>query len=218
MTALARQPAPREDSARLCIQRHAVRRVLLVLQSVAVGGMETHSVDLGGEFVRRGIEVTVVLPEHRVFDALADRFHAGGATVVRLDTDARRGRIAQAWACLQLALLCRSWRPDVVHLHTGGATGGLAVLAAARSVRHTTVVLTEHDVPDPRPGLHQRLARRAIDRLGHAVIAVSRRNAALRSQRLGARGSKFAAVLNGVPIRKIPECARVSYRRRHRFT
>lgn len=180
-----------------------VQRVLLVLQSTAIGGMETHAVDLAAEYTRRGLVVAAIVPEHTNFDPLAERFRLAGARTTRLDTDARAGRTAQFARLRLLVRECRGWRPDVVHLHTGGATGGFAVIALARLVSAAIVLSTEHDVPAPGPGSRRRVERYVMDRLSHALVAVSRRNASLRMQRLGARHRSFAVVLNGVPV---PSC------------
>jgi glycosyltransferase involved in cell wall biosynthesis len=172
---------------------------MLVLQTVKVGGMETHCLDLAAEYTRRDIAVLVVLPRGRELDELANNFRVRGARVARLATDARDGRAGQIAGLARLARLMRAWRFDAVHLHTGGATGGAAVVALARAAG-ATVVITEHDVPRPDAGRKDRLARRAIDRLAHSVVAVSHRNADVRRVRLGRAAPHSAVVLNGVPL------------------
>lgn len=171
-------------------------RVLLVVQSMVAGGMEAHAVDLAAEFVRRGFAVAAVVPT----DALARRFAAGGATAAVITTDARRGRLAQLRGGWRLLRMLRAWRPDVVHLHTGGTTGGLMVVALARLATRATVVHTEHDVPRARPSFREGRVWKALsDRACHALVAVSRRNAGIRQARLPAPPHKVAVVLNGVP-------------------
>jgi len=181
-----------------------IARVLLILQSAAVGGMETHAIDLAAEYSRRGIRVSVVVPESPLFDGVADRFRSGGARVERLDTDARRGRAAQLQRWLRLMRVSRDVHPDVVHLHTPGATGGLAVLIMARLVARATLIVTEHDLPNNRWGRWDLVNRLLMDRLSDSLIAVSRRNARLRVRRLRSAPHQFAAVLNGVPVRDVP--------------
>jgi len=173
---------------------------MLVLQSAAVGGMETHCIDLAAEYTRRGIAVKAIIPEGSKFDELEYRFHQAGALVERLDTDAREGRSVQVRNWLRLLRINRDFAPDVVHLHTPGATGGLAAVVTARLYSRATVVVTEHDVPVGRPARWNLLARLCMDRLGHGLVAVSRRNGAIRSERLGSAPRHFAAVLNGVPL------------------
>jgi len=181
-------------------QMAAVRSVVLVLQSVAVGGMEAHVRYLARELRRRYIAVAVVVPESSEFDELAGFVRSEGSEVLRLDTDARQGRGRQVRAAVRLVRILRRRRADALHLHTGGATGGLFVAAAARLASRATVVVTEHDVPGERPAAWDRAARTAMDRFLHCLVAVSRRNASLRRERQGVRCRHFAAILNGVPI------------------
>src|SRR5260370_32323314 len=106
----------------------SISRVALVLQSTSRGGMETHCADLAAEFGRQGLEVIVVMPPASLYDDLAARVNRAGARVHRLTTDARAGRASQVRSLLQLTRILRAWRPDVVHLHTGGGTGGVAMV------------------------------------------------------------------------------------------
>jgi glycosyltransferase involved in cell wall biosynthesis len=197
--------AGRRPEARPTPNASIPKRVMLILQSTSVGGMETQSVDVAAELVRRGIAVRAVVPEPDVFDPLAARFLRAGAFVQRLDTDGLRGRSRQALRLMSFIAICVRWRPDVIHEHTGGATGGLAVILAARHVVGAVTVITEHDVPSELPSRHQRVARRAVDRQAHAIIAVSRRNAKLRADRLATPAHKLVSILNGVPITEVSE-------------
>jgi glycosyltransferase involved in cell wall biosynthesis len=176
------------------------QRVLLVLQSVTVGGMETQCVALATEFLTRGVDVAVVVPESPIFHDLAAAFLAAGTKVERLDTDARGGRASEAARILRLIRFARIWQPDVVHVHTGGPTGGVAIVAAARLLTRATVVLTEHNVPFADPGTRLRLATFLKDRLVHGLIALSARNAAQRRRWLGAPARKFAGSRPGVRV------------------
>ncbi|MGE3910541.1 MAG: glycosyltransferase family 4 protein [Chloroflexota bacterium] len=185
------------------------------MQSTQNGGMESLCVDLGAELARRGLVVGVIIPEATAFDALADRFLAAKTQVFRLDTDGRAGRIAQLGRWVRLLHLYRTWRPDVIHLNTGGATGGLGVIAAARAATSATVVITEHDVPTAHPTRHQRLARQVLDHLSHAIVTISRKTAAARQERLptAASASKFGAIPIGIPIRDVSAARRAENRR-----
>ncbi|HVC76699.1 MAG TPA: glycosyltransferase [Candidatus Micrarchaeaceae archaeon] len=189
------------------------RRVMLVLQSTSVGGMETHCVDIAAELVHRGVGVIAIVPESDRFADLSARFLRAGAHVQRLDTDGRRGRAKQARRLLGFGQICMRWRPDVVHVHTGGATGGLAVVLSARYAAGAMAVITEHDVPVESPSRHQRLARWTMDRQAHAIIAVSKRNARLRADRLATPPHKLVSILNGVPVEKVSQDTRTRNRR-----
>jgi len=198
--------------------RPAIARVTLVLQSVASGGMEAHCLSLAREFAARVIAVQVILPAAGDFDALSGAFASAGAAVVRLDTDRRSGTAAQIVALARLAtVLCR-FRPDAIHLHTGGATGGLAVLAIGRVLTSAGIVHTEHDVPAVRSSRRAYRTRRLADRFLHALVAVSRRNAGLRRERIGVFAPQFATVLNGVPVPDTSASDRAAVRFRIRRT
>ena len=195
----------------------SIGRVALVLQSTSLGGMETHCADLAAEFVRQGLEVIVVLPPTGLYDDLAARVEAAGAGVHRITSDATAGRAFQARGLLRLTRILRKWHPDVVHLHTGGGTGGLALVFVGRMLTSQAIVITEHDVPVESPGLRQRAARKALDQLADAIVAVSRRNARLRMKRIPPPARKLAAVLNGASTADIPPTnARQDNRRRLR--
>jgi glycosyltransferase involved in cell wall biosynthesis len=92
----------------------------------------------------------------------------------------------------------------------------LAVVATGRAAPRATVVLTEHDVPPEKPDHHLRLSKSLTDRCAHAVVAVSRRNAARRRSYLGAPAERFAAILNGVTVPDLPPGLREANRRRVR--
>ncbi|MBI2765295.1 MAG: glycosyltransferase family 4 protein [Chloroflexi bacterium] len=191
-------------------------RVLLVLQSTAIGGMETHVVDLAAEYVSRGIATLVAVPEAALFDSIAARVAAAGARAARIDTDARHGRLEQVRGSVRISRMFRAFRPTVVHVHTGGATGGVGVVALARVLTGARVVVTEHDVPVQHPTFGQRFARWAMDRLSTTIVAVSRRNAAIRKARVGMHCPHSAAVLNGVPVGPVAAAERVANRNRVR--
>lgn len=175
-------------------------RTLLILQTATIGGMESHCIELAAELGRRGATVMAVMPEGAALNPVADALRRGGAAVERIDTDGRGGRLAQLTRIVRLARRARHFAPDVVHLHVGGATGGLAAVLIARLATRAVVVVTEHDVPSPSPALKQRINRRLLDRAVHVLVAVSRHNAHLRLQRLGAPAPKLAVVLNGAPL------------------
>jgi L-malate glycosyltransferase len=179
----------------------SVQRVLLVVPTTQFGGMETHCIDLAAEYARRGLEVAAMIPKTGDLGPLKTRFQAAGARVQCFDMDARRGRLAQSRDWPKLVSGMQSWHPDVVHVHNGGPSGGVSLIAAARCAESATVILTEHNPPPESVPLRQRVLRPLMDRWSHALVAVSRRNARLRAERMGAAPEKFAVVQNGVPVR-----------------
>ena len=179
-------------------RRIPVSRVMLITQSVAMGGMETHVRDLALEYVRRGMNVALVLPAGAPFDRIAGSCGTGGVEVSRIVTDRRQGIGAELRGLATLAATIHAFKPQAVHLHTGGATGGLAPLLVTRLCSRATTVRTEHDVPTEHPRRLFRFTTAVTDRLTGGLVAVSRRNAGLRAARLRSH-RRFAVVLNGVP-------------------
>jgi glycosyltransferase involved in cell wall biosynthesis len=162
--------------------------------------MENQCVDLAMAFVQLGVEVAALVPESELFDPIAARVIAAGASVIRLDTDNRRGRAAQMLRLARLFGTLRKLRPDAVHVHTGGVTGGVAIAAAARLATDAAVVLTEHDAIFKKPGMRLLLANRAKDSFLHALIALSAMNVNLRRKWLGAPAGKFVFMRPGIHI------------------
>lgn len=185
----------------------SIRRVLYLLQTTAVGGMESFCGDLAHDLVERGIEVRILVPVAPRFDVLQRRFEAGGVKVHRLDVYAdRTGGLRYPMLGYLRGLvtgyipLLLSWKPDVVHLHRGNVIGGIPMLGLARLLTRATLVYTDHDVPFPGLKNRHKLGTRILDRIVNGVLAVSRRNARLRYTRLGAIKERFASILNGIPI------------------
>jgi glycosyltransferase involved in cell wall biosynthesis/GT2 family glycosyltransferase len=181
-------------------------RIIFILQGGSVGGMETHVIDLAGEYRRRGAEVCTVLSRREIFNELPARLEALDVQAVRIDVDgyaSMRDRLANLWA---LARLCRRFRPNVVHLHSGSAIGGLPLVTTAWLARVPAIVLSEHLYPDGTQHYRGRryvFAKRVMDRICDVTVAVSRHNATIRARELFAP-RHCAVVLNGVPIESTP--------------
>jgi len=197
------------------VRLKSINRVMFVLNPLAIGGMETLCLYLADEYRRRGIQVGVVIPESDYLDPLADMFSNCDVAVTRLDTDPRSGRWVQFLHLSKLAINLHKWHPDVVHLHTG-AYGGVGVAVVTRILSNATVVVTEHDIPVPRPPIYDRIGRYLLDRLVHALVSVSRRNAGLRRRRLRNVTSRTATVLNGTPLRVVTSAESLENRTRIR--
>ncbi len=140
-------------------------RVLLVTDSLDVGGAERHVVGLGAALVGRGWSVTIACS---VEGALASVARQAGVEVrPRLGRLAkRRVSLAYAW---RIAQLVHTVRFDVVHAHMY-ASAAASALAVARAP--VPLVLTEHSEATWRTG-RARWCARHVYRRAAQVIAVS---------------------------------------------
>src|SRR5688572_4177769 len=107
-------------------------RILHIVSSVAVGGMERFSESLALEQIRRDNDVSLLLPGDLAFDPIEARLNAAGVHVHRFKLDAGGGRLAQLMRTPSLISLLRRSRPDVVHVHLPGSTGGVVAALAVR--------------------------------------------------------------------------------------
>lgn len=176
-------------------------RVTIVAISKAMGGMESVCVDICREYVRAGYSVAVVMPPDEAFEEFAERVSAAGGEVQRFALDRRPGIVRHGRDTIRFGRWLRAWKPDAIHVHTGGTRGGtMAALAARAGAGRSPLILTEHEVPPEQPARAQWMSRKMLDRICTATTAISRRNATMRAERFGWRPRRFAAVLNGTPV------------------
>jgi glycosyltransferase involved in cell wall biosynthesis len=108
------------------------------------------------------------------------------------------------------------WRPDLVHVQTGWTAGCLPLVTTVRLATRARLVVSEHHYPTEPPNRHLAFSSAGIDRLAHALIAVSRHNASIRNSYLHPRIRSFAAVLNGIRIDPLDRAAQQTNRARVR--
>lgn len=138
-------------------------RVLTVLPSFDVGGLERIAVDLGNAMVARGHEVTFAADEGPLaagLDPRVRRFGLGAAA-------RNRGALDAARTAVGIARAVRAARPDVVHAHNVRITG-LAAVGRLLAGSRAPLVGTFHGV-DPGEDRAARLVLRAASE----VVCVS---------------------------------------------
>ncbi|MEW6636779.1 MAG: glycosyltransferase family 4 protein [Actinomycetota bacterium] len=140
-------------------------RLLLVVDSLGVGGTERHVVDLAISLSREGYAVTVACS---VAGPFAESLAASGIPVEALVGRLVKRRVSPTYV-RRLARLMRSERYDLVHAHIYASAAAAAVATLGT---HVPLVVTEHT-----EGVWQdrraRLVSRSVYRRAEHVIAVS---------------------------------------------
>jgi glycosyltransferase involved in cell wall biosynthesis len=175
-------------------------RIAVILQSTEFGGMEVHGIDLAHELADRGHAIVLVAAPAIANEPRVQSLTDSGVEVWTIDVGRGQGRLPQARALAHLAARLARWHPDVVHVQTGWTAGCLPLVATVRLATRARVVVSEHHYPSEPPSRHLAISSAGIDRLAHALIAVSRHNASIRNAYLPPRVRLFAAVLNGIRI------------------
>ena len=140
-------------------------RVLLVVDSLEVGGAERHVVDLASALHRKGYEVEVACS---ITDGLSKPLEEAGVPVRPLTRRLVKRRVSLAYACGVRKLL-KKGSFDLVHAHIYASA-----VAAAIATRGTGVplVVTEHTEASWQ-NLWARLCSRWTYRRARRIIAVS---------------------------------------------
>lgn len=121
-------------------ERSRVRRVMIVIHSLKIGGAETMVENLAYALNSRGFEIRVV-SLHCIESIVTKRMSESGIDLVLLGK--RRGIDPSVW--LRLAKLIADFHPDVVHSHLPILH---YVFPAARIARVKAIVHTLHSVAE----------------------------------------------------------------------
>lgn len=186
-----------------CRRRGSRVRVLHVVDSLGIGGIERNLVDLvartGGEFEH---EICCI----RRAGALAAGLEALGARIHSLG--ARSGRTLSLVA--QVMRLCRARSPDVVHARNWGT---IEAVFAARIARVPLVVYGEHG-PRAWSGLRRSVGRRMVAAAADVVVAVSNALRDYLFTRVKVPADRITVIRNGVDTERFrPRADREGLRR-----
>jgi glycosyltransferase involved in cell wall biosynthesis len=172
-------------------------RVLLVVDSLDMGGAERHVVDLASALVRAGHAVTVACSRG---GSLARSAETAGVTVRSLLHQRVKRRLSLPFAW-QLANLIRHERFDLVHAHIYASEVASALATLGRPI---PLVLTEHTEAGWRSNGARWLSRFAYRRAAH-IIAVSSRIERRLIKHDGVPPGRVAVIPNGLP--RLPAAA-----------
>ena len=166
-------------------------RLLLVVDSLDVGGAEQHVVSLASALAQRGHHVTLACSAE---GALAPLVRRAGIPVRSLDHHVVKRRLSPTFAW-KLALLVRQGHFDLVHAHmyASAFASACATLGTA-----TPLVLTEHSEANWRSQRACRCARWFYQRAKH-VIAVSKEIRRRLIEQDGVPFDRVSVIMNAVP-------------------
>jgi glycosyltransferase involved in cell wall biosynthesis len=183
-------------------------RVLLFTNSIAVGGMEEHVELLAKHLDRSRFEVFSACPEWEAIEPFAESLRAVSDHFAYLTPDSRHGRGKLLSQTAAMTAKLRSWRIDVVHMHSTSYRGQYYALLAAKAAGVKKVFVTEHLAPDRLLSLSERAKRDAFTHLVDGIVCVSQKNYVARSAHLDTPLEKTTVVNNGVDLddfTEIPE-------------
>jgi glycosyltransferase involved in cell wall biosynthesis len=167
-----------------------MRQILLVIDSLDIGGAERHLVDLATCLDERGYGVEVACSAAGpLADELGERsipLHVLCAAKVKRRTDAR--------FALALRRLVAARRPDLVHAHLYASANAAALATVGTGIPLVVTDQTEA----PWRSWHARLASRWVYRRAARVIAVSEAIRECLGEGYGVPAEKIAVVRNSV--------------------
>lgn len=177
-------------------------RVLLLTNSIAIGGMEKHVELLARDLDRSAAAVFAVCPRWRPITLWVGALMRAADSVARITPDRRYGWRAQTREVVRLWRQMRRWRIEVLHIHLTTFEGGIGALLAARLAGVRVVVCTEHLAPETSVPWPQRQLRNLFTRGLDGLVCVSLKNRRARARHLYTPAGKTVIVNNGIDIER----------------
>ena len=199
-TAIAMRAAPAEATT-------IKKRVLLFTNSVAVGGMEEHVELLARHLDRARFEVFSICPEWEATEPFYQSLARESDQIAKVTPDRRHGLLDLPGEYLRLFHLLRTWRIDVMHMHSTTYRGQVGALLAARMAGVKRIYVTEHLAPDSALPWAERMVRAAVSHAVDGIVCVSEKNYQARAERIYTPAERTLVVNNGVDLDDFPPIA-----------
>ena len=175
--------------------------IVLFTNSMVMGGMEEHVLQLGSRLVARGYRVAVICSRQKEIAPLRDGLTAAGVEVHAL-SERRTSPAGALPRTLALTRILRRYAGGVLHLHFTGHTGGDLVTLAARLAGMRAVVRSVHLPPLAPASRTARLVVGLRDRQLARIICVSSATRLAHLELLGRDEGKCVVVHNGVDLQR----------------
>lgn len=174
-------------------------RVAFFTNSVAMGGMEKHVLELAGAVARRNCEVRAIVPGAEAVAPFRRWLQDAGIPVHVLDLSGAQPPAQLADQAWRLRHLLRSERVDVFHQHRTGPYHGKWACLIARTAGVPAVVATEHLPAFPLHGA-SRTVNALADRLVDRIVTVCELDRVRQLSVTWRGASKVVTIHNGVDL------------------
>lgn len=195
-------------------------RVLLFVNSVAMGGMERHVELLARHLDRRRVEVFALCPDWAPSDALRRTLADLADHVAIITPDNRAGRWRQITETMRFLRQMRAWKIQVMHAHSTTYRGQVVAYLAARLAGVRRIYVTEHLAPDAPVPPRERWLRNLYSRVVDGIVCVSEKNRRARADHLYTPAARTLVVNNGIDLDDFPPtppAVLADLRRRHQI-
>src|SRR6185295_10318243 len=154
------------------LEAEATFPIVLFSNSVVMGGMEEHVIQLARGLKARGFPVAVMCSGHDGIREMRDALTESGVDVHLLATQ-RATPFTAVTRVIALSRVLRRYQGGLHHLHFTGHTGGDLATLAARLAGMRAVVRSVHLPPLARARWRDRVVVRLRDRKLSKMICVS---------------------------------------------
>jgi len=193
----ARVTRPRDGA----LEAEATFPIVLFSNSVVMGGMEEHVIQLARGLKARGFPVAVMCSGHDGIRDMRDALTESGVDVHLLATQ-RATPFTAVTRVVALSRVLRRYHGGLLHLHFTGHTGGDLATLAARLAGLRAVVRSVHLPPEARAPWRDRVVVRLRDRQLSKIICVSEQTRREHLALLGRDERRCVVVHNGVDLER----------------
>jgi glycosyltransferase involved in cell wall biosynthesis len=193
----------RNEQVNLVIDRDTPNQplhLLLLANSIGIGGMEEHVELLARLLDRQQFEVFAVCPEDPHTEPLYRELIKVADHVAKITPDRRYGLFRQFIETIKFYRQIRSWQIKCMHMHSTTYRGELWAFLAARLAGVRKIYVTEHLAPDAHIMWVERWLRNIFSYLVDGVVCVSRKNYEARADYLYTPKDRTTICNNGVDI------------------
>jgi len=149
--------------------------------------------------------VFAMCPDWKGLEPFARSLGDAADHIAFITPDRRYGTRKLVTETVSMARQLRSWRIQVMHMHSTSYRGQYYAFLAARMAGVGRIFVTEHLAPDKKVPARERLVRDVFTRSVTGIVCVSRKNFEARAAHLYTPSDRTTVVNNGVDLDDFPE-------------